>query len=396
MSGSSEFNLEDKIRYVDLAPSLQALFDILRVRTMIDDLISTDGIAWQDIKIDKENSKFRSDDNFHQVKFINTKKILFKKLLEDIEWKTWTYDDKHPELLNRVFLFDTTTKMEYFFLDKDHIYPVRQPFNLNGVTEGYVMKADKENHAIIMDPNYRSVKVCDNTGDLSTLESLNDNDIYYLTNDGCKIYYKNGSTWSSKDIGSVIPFYSWLFCPTTSKLFFYYGPSDPSKLRYKEIKLTSTRYYRLINNYTVNFTSPTSTGSKFTQYVPTTSGKHYLIAYNTNYTISVPSTPSSKVTLALKVGGNLVKQTSAKSDSYIYNAIPSSTVNGSVSKVIAEFTATSSSSKLELYSDDNPINVEKITGDIYVFESDITLNELYDSNVTVYEKGFSDYVNSHL
>lgn len=406
MSNANIFNLEDKLKYVDLAPSLQALFDILRVRTMIDDIIATDGIAWQDIKIDKENAKFRSDDNFHQARNITPKKIEFKKLLDDTTWETWNYSDKHPKLLNRVFLFDTTTKMEYFFLDKDHIYPVRQPFNLNGITPGYIMKADKENHKIIMDPNYRKLKVCDNTTDLTTLQAIpisatnqyweNDNNIYYLSKYGSKIYYKNGSSWSSKSIGTAIPYYSWMFCPDTNKLFFYIGKNDPEKHYYQEIKMTKVQYYRMINNYAVSFTSPTSIGSKFTKYVSTIAGKHYLIAYNLSYQISVPSTAGAKVSLGLKVNGNYVQQGNPAATSYIYNSAPTAVVNGSVNKVIAEFTATSSNTKIEFYSDNSPINIDSLSGNLYVFESDITLSGLNDGSDTVYEKGFKGYVNQNL
>ena len=110
---------EDKITYDELAPSLQALFDVVGAKTKSEDNLNTNGITDQDIKINVEQVMLESDDNFHIIDSIDNSKIVVY-----INGRKYTHDltgASDPKLKNNVFLYHKDESRLYFFKDNDHI-----------------------------------------------------------------------------------------------------------------------------------------------------------------------------------------------------------------------------------------------------------------------------------
>lgn len=222
---------EDKITYDELAPSLQALFDVVGAKTKSEDNLNTNGITDQDIKINVEQVMLETDDNFHIIDSIDNSKIVVY-----INGRKYTHDltgASDPKLKNNVFLYHKDESRLYFFKDNDHIIDLNQESSemLNS-HDGYIMKADTTTKSFKFSPNYYTIRVATDPASLAACKlspasdvatyKLDADKIYSLYED--KIYERLGSSWTtmSTPLREEIDSFVFIYDPIIQKMWFYY------------------------------------------------------------------------------------------------------------------------------------------------------------------------------
>ena len=154
---SDNFSLEDKLTYEELAPSLQDMFKILNIGTIITDVMEN-GTNGKNIKIDSRNTLLFDDDDFRTAKITETQIMVSD--IDMINWDTATaVTESNPStqiIPNRIFLYDIGTTNLWYYQDWDHRWCIRKDVSIDTTKAkpGEIVKLN-ENSKITLDSNFR-------------------------------------------------------------------------------------------------------------------------------------------------------------------------------------------------------------------------------------------------
>ena len=154
---SDNFSLEDKLTYEELAPSLQDMFKILNIGTIITDVMEN-GTNGKNIKIDSRNTLLFDDDDFRTAKITETQIMVSD--IDMINWDTATaVTESNPStqiIPNRIFLYDVGTTNLWYYQDWDHRWCIRKDVSIDTTKAkpGEIVKLN-ENSKITLDSNFR-------------------------------------------------------------------------------------------------------------------------------------------------------------------------------------------------------------------------------------------------
>lgn len=154
---SDNFSLEDKLTYEELAPSLQDMFKILNIGTIITDVMEN-GTNGRNIKIDSRNTLLFDDDDFRTAKITDTQIMVSD--IDMINWDTATaVTESNPStqiIPNRIFLYDVGTTNLWYYQDWDHRWCIRKDVSIDTTKAkpGEIVKLN-ENSKITLDSNFR-------------------------------------------------------------------------------------------------------------------------------------------------------------------------------------------------------------------------------------------------
>lgn len=262
---SSNFELEDKLTYEELAPSLQDMLKILDTLNLIMNLVKN-GTNGRNIKIDPKKSSLFDDDDFRIAKISNNQIMISDIDME--KWSTATYQTESNEstqiIPNRIFLYDIDTTELWYYQDWNNKWCIRkdETIDINNAKPGEVLKLDN-NKNIILDSNFKLKRVVKSDKDLyaearrnpkTYKYSDNDYNIYlpesnsYYTTNNINNYPSSGVTdsqalnnyytLSSDKASNKLTSRTWLYNEGTQKLFFYKCANDIYELNTVVDKIT--------------------------------------------------------------------------------------------------------------------------------------------------------------
>ena len=216
---NGSFNLEDKLTFEELAPSLQDIFKIMNVGTLLTNLLEY-GTNGRNVKIDSDNTLLFEDDDFRTAKITNN--II---MVSDIDMKDWQIATAATEsspatqvIPNRIFLYDISSTNLWFYQDWDHKWCIRKDtsVDITKAQPGDIIKLDKD-VKVTFDPNYRFKRMVTNINQLYKEVRVNPTDYIYTDND-YNIYMATANVYYTPKAGNTYPL-------------------APSKIEYKDIDI---------------------------------------------------------------------------------------------------------------------------------------------------------------
>jgi hypothetical protein len=203
---NGSFSLEDKLTFEELAPSLQDMFKIMNVGTLLTDLLEN-GTNGRNVKIDSDNTLLFEDDDFRTAKITNN-----QIMISDIDMKDWQIATAATEsspatqvIPNRIFLYDVSSTNLWFYQDWDHKWCIRKDTSVDATKAqpGDIIKLDKD-VKVSFDPNYRFKRMVANINQLYKEVRVNPTDYIYTDND-YNIYMATANVYYTPKPGNVYP-----------------------------------------------------------------------------------------------------------------------------------------------------------------------------------------------
>lgn len=203
---NESFSLEDKLTFEELAPSLQDMFKVMNIGTLLTDILEN-GVNGRNIKVDSVNTRLFEDDDFRTAK-ISRDQIM----VSDINMKKWqtataeTESNPNTQIIpNRIFLYDVSSTNLWFYQDWDHRWCIRQDksIDIRKAHPGDIIKLDK-NVKIGFDQNYRFKRMVTNTNQLYKEARINPTKYTYTDND-YNIYMATANAYYTPKPGNVYP-----------------------------------------------------------------------------------------------------------------------------------------------------------------------------------------------
>ena len=182
---NGSFDLEDKLTFEELAPSLQDMFKIMNVGSLLTNLLDY-GTNGRNVKIDSDNTLLFEDDDFRTAKITNT-----QIQISDIDMQVWQTATAETEanpatqiIPKRIFLYDVSSTNLWYYQDWDNRWCIRKDTSVNTANSkpGDIIKLDR-NVNVAFDPNYRFNRVVVDINQLYKEEPLAmicDDGNYYL------------------------------------------------------------------------------------------------------------------------------------------------------------------------------------------------------------------------
>ena len=203
---NGSFDLEDKLTFEELSPSLQDMFKIMNVGSLLTNLLDY-GTNGRNVKIDSDNTLLFEDDDFRTAKITNT-----QIQISDIDMQVWQTATAETEanpatqiIPKRIFLYDVSSTNLWYYQDWDNRWCIRKDTSVNTANSkpGDIIKLDR-NVNVAFDPNYRFNRVVVDINQLYKEVRLNPTDYIYTDND-YNIYFASANTYYTPKATNTYP-----------------------------------------------------------------------------------------------------------------------------------------------------------------------------------------------